>query len=368
MILAELRQLPSHAADPVTKSRLMLSGLNELTAHHYAACEPYRRIIDGLWHKLAALDAPRLAAVPYLPVSLFKQQSLASVPTDDITLTLTSSGTTGQAVSRIFVDRETSSEQQRCLANSMQHVLGTKRLPMLVADTAAVLKDPALMSARGAGVLGMMRFGYRPFFLMDENGQPDEQALDTFLAAHGKSPFFIFGFTFMIWTQLVRRFADLHPDLSQGILVHSGGWKKLQEQAVDNDTFRGELARSFGLTKVFNFYGMVEQIGSLFIEGTGGLLYPPNFSDVIIRDPISWQPVPPGQPGLIQVLSLIPRSYPGHSLLTEDIGVLEFAKMSGSAPARPGLRILGRVAKAELRGCSDVIATQNEAAASEKVT
>ncbi len=367
MSLVELRMLPSHAADPAIKSSLMLDGLNELSNHHYKSCEPYRRIVDGLWQGQAALQAPSLDAVPYLPVSLFKQQSLASIPASDITMTLTSSGTTGQAVSRIYLDKETSSEQQRCLANSMQHVLGPKRLPMLIADTAAVLKDPALMSARGAGVLGMMRFGYRPVFLLDENGQPDEKALENFLAESGESPFFIFGFTFMIWTQLVSRFAGLKPDLSKGILVHSGGWKKLQEQAVDNETFRAELYKSFGLSQVFNFYGMVEQIGSLFIEGAGGLLYPPNFSEFIIRDPMTWEPVPHGQTGLIQVLSLIPRSYPGHSLLTEDLGVLEFAEGADSNSARPGLRVLGRVAKAELRGCSDVIATQNETTSSERV-
>ena len=116
------------------------------------------------------------------------------------------------------------------------------------------------------------------------------------------------------------------------------------------------MRSAFGLTSIHNFYGMVEQIGSIFLEGPDGLLYPPNFADVIIRDPITWQPLPLGQPGIIQMLSLLPTSYPGHSLLTEDVGVIEKIGSGIDGWRGKGLRVIGRVPKAELRGCSDVIA------------
>jgi hypothetical protein len=64
-------------------------------------------------------------------------------------------------------------------------------------------------------------------------------------------------------------------------------------------------------------------LGSIILEGSDGLLYPPNFGDVIIRDPKTLEVVPDGKKGIIQVLSIIPQSYPGHSILTEDIGVIE---------------------------------------------
>ena len=102
---------------------------------------------------------------------------------------------------------------------------------------------------------------------------------------------------------------------------------------------------------------MVEQIGSIFVEGDDGLLYPPNYSHVIVRNPETFEPCEVGEEGLVQVLSLIPRSYPGHSLLTEDIGVVEKVSDTGRFTGS-GLRILGRLKKAELRGCSDVIASE----------
>ena len=68
---------------------------------------------------------------------------------------------------------------------------------------------------------------------------------------------------------------------------------------------------------------MVEQIGTVFLEGSaGGSLYCPDFADVVIRDPQTWAEQPVGVPGVIEVVSTLPRRYPGHVLLTEDIGVV----------------------------------------------
>jgi hypothetical protein len=166
----------------------------------------------------------------------------------------------------------------------------------------------------------------------------------------------MFGFTFMVWINFYEKFKCAGLDLSNGILIHSGGWKKMVEQSVDNTVFRQSLRQAFGLTRVHNFYGMVEQIGSIFLEGSDGLLYPPNFADVIIRDPETWLPCDEGRPGVIQVLSLLPHSYPGHSLLTEDVGVLHAVDNGRDGWMGKGIEVLGRVPRAELRGCSDVLA------------
>ena len=65
------------------------------------------------------------------------------------------------------------------------------------------------------------------------------------------------------------------------------------------------------------------------------------------------EPLPANMPGIIQVLSVLPTSYPGHSLLTEDIG--EWTGVDDCPCGRLGrtFRVHGRVARAELRGCSD---------------
>ncbi|MFN8722325.1 MAG: hypothetical protein ACK5YI_15995, partial [Rhodospirillales bacterium] len=56
----------------------LLARMADLTAHHRAACPPYARILAAR----GAGDGPfaTLADVPFLPVPLFKQAHLSSVP------------------------------------------------------------------------------------------------------------------------------------------------------------------------------------------------------------------------------------------------------------------------------------------------
>ncbi|WIM96901.1 acyl-protein synthetase [Actinoplanes oblitus] len=334
------------------KEAALLPQLDELTSFHRANCEPYDRILSASGYQKAS----GIAELPWLPVRLFKTLDLKSIPDDEVFKVLTSSGTTGD-VSRIYLDKAAAAEQQKRLAATVQTVLGPKRLPMLLVDTKAMLKDRRSFSARGAGVLGMSTFGRDHVWALDLDGQVDLAAIRGFLARHGDAPFLIFGFTFLVWLHLYEVARDNGLDLANGILIHSGGWKKLVDQAVSPDEFRARLA-GVGLTRVHNYYGMVEQIGTIFLEGPdGGALYCPDFADVVIRDPLTWAELPPGEPGLIEVISTLPTSYPGHVLLTEDLGVVHGIDDG----AWPGKRfsVLGRLPRAEARGCSD---TYREAA------
>jgi Acyl-protein synthetase, LuxE len=322
--------------------------LDALTAHHRAACPPYARVIDVLH------GDPRGA--PWIPVGLFKSHALQSVPDDQISTVLTSSGTTGQVPSRIALDAATAQRQSLALSKIMAEVLGPRRLPMLIVDQQDLLKNRSAFSARGAGVLGMMNFGRQPVFVLGPDLALDVAAVEAFLARHGGAPFLIFGFTFMIWRYLLEPLRGRGLDLSRGVMIHSGGWKKLADQAVDNATFKAALHAETGLARVHNFYGMVEQVGSVFLEGDDGYLHAPRFADVIIRDPRTLAPVGPGEVGVIQVVSALPTSYPGHSLLTEDLGVVH-AIDDGAWRGR-AFSVLGRLPRAELRGCSDTHAAE----------
>ena len=70
-------------------------------------------------------------------------------------------------------------------------------------------------------------------------------------------------------------------------------------------------------------------------------------------DPRTLQPMAPRQRGIIQTISVLPSSYPGHNLLTEDEGLLCGA--DGCPCGRRGtyFRVLGRLNDAEPKGCAD---------------
>jgi len=76
------------------------------------------------------------------------------------------------------------------------------------------------------------------------------------------------------------------------------------------------------------------------------------WADIVVRDPISLAPLE-GEPGLLQLLNVLAVGAPYHSVLTEDTGRV----VPGACPCgRSGKRfeLLGRLPKAEVRGCANV--------------
>jgi len=355
MTFEELLDLRQFSLSQTEKRAALVPMLNDLTRHHRAHCPPYAKLLTVIYPDYR--EAATLSEVPFLPVGLFKTHRLSSVSAADEFKTLTSSGTSGQQVSQIVLDRETARRQTVALTRIMTHILGPDRLPMMLIESGSLIKDRRRFNARAAGVLGMANFGRQHFYALDDDMKLDEAGLRAFLERFGSQPFLIFGFTFMVWQYLFQQIAGRKFDFSNGILVHSGGWKKLQDMAVSNAEFRMQLAQC-GLRKIYNFYGMVEQVGSVYLEGEDGYLYPPNFADVIIRNPMTFTEQPVGVPGVIQVLSVLPLSYPGHSILTEDMGVVHGIDDSTCGRSGKYFSVTGRVPKAELRGCSDVHASQ----------
>jgi hypothetical protein len=350
-----LLDLPPFGLRQADNQAQLLPMLGALTEHHAERCVPYRNVLDRVFGGGDRRRLGRLEDVPFLPVTLFKTHTLSSVPESEVVKVLTSSGTTGQEPSRVFLDAETASVQSAVLVKVAQHFLGKDRLPMVIVDHPGVVRDRHSPSARGAGILGMAQFGHRPFYALREDMSLDEEGLHGYLSQAAGRRVLLFGFTFMVWQYLIQPLerAGRRLNLPGGILVHSGGWKKLQEAAVDPRTFRERVQSATGVERVINFYGMVEQVGGVYFENPLHYLHAPIYSEVIIRDPVTLEPLPDGKPGLVQVLSCVPTSYPGHSLLTEDLGVIRGVDPDGTDMGGRCFEILGRVPKAELRGCSD---------------
>jgi phenylacetate-coenzyme A ligase PaaK-like adenylate-forming protein len=342
---------PVYGLARAQKQALLGEAMRELTAHHRAACPPYDAIL-----KAYGTAPPGGTDAPFLPVAMFKLHELASVPRDQVFKTMTSSGTTGQQPSRIFLDADTAKNQTRVLARIMTSFLGPKRLPMLIIDHPSVIKDRRSFSARGAGILGMMTFGRQhTFALKDETMELAWDAIDRLAETYRDQPILAFGFTFMAWRYLLQALERSGRTLPfrDAILIHSGGWKKLEAEKISNEVFKQRASALGGFSRVHNFYGMVEQTGSVFVECEAGRLHAPLFADVIVRDPLDWRECAIGEAGVIQVLSVLPRSYPGHSLLTEDRGVLLGEDDCPCGRMGRTFAVQGRIPKAEVRGCSD---------------
>jgi hypothetical protein len=329
----------------------LLPMMIELIDHHRRACPAYARILDAIGH-VAGRHYTHPRDVPWLPVRLFKEHRLISTTRDEVAV-LTSSGTTSTNVSRIFLDRDAAERQRRMLTATLARLTGPRRLPLLIIDASSAVRQER-SSIRGATVLGVMNVGREHVFALDDDQNIDAPAVEHFLQRHGSETFLIFGFTSLVWTRF-QTFAHTRGlDLTHALLLHTGGWKKLADQAVSPHEFRTRFRETTGLSRCHNFYGMVEQGGVIHIESASGDgLYCPDFADVIVRDPQTWEEAAVGTEGVIQVLSAAPRAHPGHALLTEDRGVVHGID-DGEWPGKR-FSILGRLARAEPRGCADTL-------------
>ena len=376
------------------KKRLLGARLTELTRLHRRNCPEYAGMLDIIgfedtagYREMEAIlpsggvsgldtgkevlagkpegaDAIDCESIPFLPVRLFKELNLKSVPDGGIVKTMTSSGTTGQAVSKIYLDRATAANQQKAMVKIVSDFTGSSRMPMIIIDSPDVIKDRAAFSARGAGILGFSMFGSKKIYALKGNMELDADGLKGFLEANAGKRILLFGFTFIIWQHFYKELKRLKEDgvtfgLSNGVLIHGGGWKKLQSEAVGRDEFHERLRDVCGLTDIHDYYGMVEQTGCIYMECGCGHLHASIFSDVIMRRHMDFSPCGIGEKGIIQVVSTIPESYPGHSLLTEDEGIIIGEDDCPCGRKGKYFKVLGRIKDAEIRGCSDTYAAKS---------
>lgn len=358
MTYDEILSLPPYGVAREEKQALLLAGLRALTAHHVAHCAPYRGMLEALGYDAAR--AERLEDLPFLPVRLFKEMTLRSIEEEEVFKTMTSSGTSGQAVSRIYLDRATAARQQKTLVRLVTSVTGKSRLPMLIIDCPSVVKDRAKFSARGAGILGFSIFGRKRLYALDDDMHLRLDAIRAFLQEHEGETILMFGFTFMIWQHFYQalRAAGERLPLDRAVLIHGGGWKKLASEAVTPAQFGAALREVCGVPRVIDYYGMVEQTGCIYLTCEAGHLHASTYSDVIVRRPLDLSPAAVGERGILEVLSLLPGSYPGHVLLTEDEGVLLGEDDCPCGRKGKYFKVLGRLKNAELRGCSDTYAAK----------
>ena len=138
----EFLEMDPYSISQNDKESFYREELKRMTSDHRKACAAYDDICNGLGEEM-----------PYLPVTLFKDIDLKSVSDEEVIRKITSSGTTGQNVSRIYLDAETSAAQQRALCSITGDFIGSKRIPMLIVDSPDVLRDRSKFTARGAGIL-----------------------------------------------------------------------------------------------------------------------------------------------------------------------------------------------------------------------
>lgn len=350
--------LPAYQLPQKAKRAKMQSALFALTQHHSKNCSPYKNFLSVLHNDFLVNDPSSTGFPPALTARQFKYQKLSSVDAADEIKLMTSSGTSSAQVSQIVLDKVTAKRQQQVLSAIMREWLGSSRLPMLILDHPSVVRRGHDFSARGAGIQGFMLFGRHYCYALNEDMTLNHQAVLQFFEQHRGADILMFGFTYMAWQFVLQPLLTNDELRSQigyvrGKLFHGGGWKKLQNQAVSNEHFMQSVRDCFEGVTAHNYYGMVEQTGSIHVACEYGHLHAPVWADVDVLHPQLKTQQPIGEQGVIQVSSVLPLSYPGHVILTEDLGTILGEDDCPCGRKGRYFSVDGRVQQSEVRGCSD---------------
>lgn len=354
--------LPVYGLPQAEKRTVFNKALHELSLHHAEHCQPYQQFLSLLHPQyletIRDSDNSSFSLPPALTARQFKYQKLSSIRSENEVKVMTSSGTSSQQVSQITLDSITAKRQQQVLGAIMREWLGAKRRPMLILDHPKVIRRGEGFSARGAGIQGFMLFGRQYCYALNEDMSLNIPAIQAFCEQHKNTDVLMFGFTYMAWQFVMQPLLANHNLRAKiatlrGTLIHGGGWKKLTHLAVSTQCFNDTVKQCFGDVSAHNYYGMVEQTGSIHVACEYGHLHAPVWAEVDVLHPQLNCYQPQGEQGVIQVSSVLPLSYPGHVILTEDLGTILGEDDCPCGRKGRYFSVHGRIAKSEVRGCSD---------------
>jgi len=334
------------------KNSWFLINQKKLSLYHYKYSKNYKLISDNIFKSISKVK--KISDLPFVHASLFKNFNLISKNNNKEISTFSSSGTTGTKQSKINLDPKTSFLQSKALSKIFSEIISKKK-DIFFIENKDFINSKESMSAKGAAIKGFSQLCNNKYFLLDKNNKINITILKNYLKQNKNKEFIIFGFTSSVWFNLIAEIKRKKIKLkkNQGIMIHGGGWKKMYKLRVTNNKFKTEIKSLLGLKQVYNYYGMMEQTGSVFLECEKGYFHCSIFSDILIRNS-NLRLSKIKETGLIQTLSLLPLSYPGHNILTEDMGIIHGIDDCKCGKKGKYFTVLGRVPDAELRGCSDV--------------
>ncbi len=347
------------------KDSLFRENLIDELIHHYKNNKLYKQFCEKNNFNPCSFSG-HINEIPAIPVHVFKALGgiLNSVDQQEISFSLNSSATSGRP-STILVDKLTSQRQKIAMAKVMQEVLGAKRKKFCIMDINPASSRATNLGARIAAIKGYLNFASSSSYFIDycekKNGLifKRDDFLNFIASADPEEPLVIFGFTFVLYHDVIKPLLDDNQDLvlpEGSKIIHIGGWKKLEDRKVDKSLFNKEISQLFKINEedIIDIYGFTEQMGINYPDCEAGWKHIPSYSELLVRDESDHALMKDNEVGLLQFLSPIPHSYPGNVVLTDDLGFMDSGKCECGLDTKR-FKIIGRAHKAEVRGCGDVM-------------
>jgi phenylacetate-coenzyme A ligase PaaK-like adenylate-forming protein len=299
---------------------------------HQREVHPYLKEMDSQ----ARFDASNIASVedvlstPPLFVGTLKLHDFLSVPREDVVLTLTSSGTSGQKT-HLHFDGPSLSRMENLSRNIFSALGYASEKPAHyllfsydrseAADVGTSWSTEQKMAcAPPKSVHWLLKRNDSGTFAFDAT-KAAELILD--LASDG--PLRFLGFPAFMHSALTE-VKKLKPDLAvdpESFVIAGGGWKKHSGEPMKQPEFARFVEDSCGLpaANVRDIFGMAEH-GVPYGSCPYGHHHVPACSRLAVVDPLTLEPLKRGEEGQLLLMSPWNTAQPNQSILSTDAAVL----------------------------------------------
>jgi len=340
---------------------LFVQAIKDSVEHHRKNCPFYSSLLqsDGFDPEYIQ-TAEDCAKIPVIPASFFKYHEVTSVPSKEIEVHATSSGTQGQK-SQMFFDERSISAGIRMVTRVMRH----HGLVSLVPTNYIMLGyEPSEGNEMGAvkTAMGVTRFApakERAFALKAtaKGYEVDKFGLLNALKRYARQglPVRFVGFPAYLYFFLdTLREEGIRFKLNKrSKVLLGGGWKQFNELMIKKETLYSMAEALLGIPSenIRDFYSAVEH-SVAYAECRNHRLHVPVYSRVFIRDARTLKPLGFGEPGILSFVTPLVTSAPLTSIMMGDIAVLYDGKDCGCGIKTPYFEVLGRSGAGKMRNCA----------------
>ncbi len=347
---------------------LFVKKMRENMRFHFANCEPYRELVKRYgWNEERIDEFKKLSDIPFIPTLYFKHHKLNSIPDEKMLTVATSSGTSGNK-SVIGYDVPT-------MWNALGMVIGVGRKHKLWSlrpchyIVLGYEHKSKLWGSRKAPEKAVAKTAYgftcmapalsRTYALKESGGtytlNLEEIKEKLIHCSKKRAPVRIIGFPFhAYWLLSMMKEEGIKCPLPKGSMIaFGGGWKQYYTERADKETMYRLVEEVLNIpeSRCKEFFGAVEH-PILYCDCKKHHFHVPIYSRVIIRDVDTFEEVPNGTVGLVNLITPLVKSAPVHSIMTDDLGILHDGSECGCGIDTPYLEILGRVGMEDITTCA----------------
>lgn len=301
----------------------LTDAVREAFAFHFDRNGFYRAQCDAAGVSPADITGwAELAAIPLLPVSMFKQAGahvLMTCGLADVEIEIRSTGTSGvPSVARR--DAATVTRASIGIFGCYRDFFGISQgAGLFLCPSPAEVPEMGMVKIFNllTGMLDDHRYLVREYSFDAHEALAQLRAWEGRMTRHLIGPPFIIA-RFLRFLELEEIELALDPD---SMIIMLGGWKQYTGQSISRDDFNDRAERLLGVAhnRIRDMYGMIES-NMLAIECEHQRKHVPPWCCVSIRDVTDPAvELPPGKTGGIAIYDALNTAYPGF-LLSDDIG------------------------------------------------